>query len=255
MVPLICYLGGFPAWPDGRPWVKMSSALAAPYEAGPVRIGHADPNPAGPGMNLLPVQAGVAGRHLPRVQPVHCGIRWQGRGRIGTGDPLALLLRIQSWLLHDMPQTVLALDRGQCLALLASGRVLAWWDSSEGIEGEILGAFGLSGSSAAGFDPGRADPIPGAPPNALIPARSKQHRFHFVTVPEKLPASCRRHRRKAGSADARPAHPFRNLGWRIRVVHQPYHLPRQSLAQRLRKPDLLRPGECCAPFHHLNHRI
>jgi|GEM_PF-5898340 len=255
MLPLICYLGGFSARPDGRLWVKMSSALTAPYEAGLVRIGHADPNPAEPGMKLLPVQAGVAGRHPPRVQLMHCGTRWRGRGRIEAGGLFTVLQHSQSWLMRDVPQTVLALHRNQCLVLLASGRVRACWGFSEGVEGEILGDFGLSGGSAAGFDPGRADPILGVPPNAVIPARSEQHPSHFGMVPKKLPASCRCHRRKPGGADARRAHPFRNLGRRIRVLHRLYHLLRQSLVQRLRKPDLLHPGECCAPFLHLNHRI
>ncbi|MBX6745807.1 MAG: hypothetical protein IRY87_27570 [Acetobacteraceae bacterium] len=147
MLPLICYLGGFSARPDGRLWVKMSSALTAPYEAGLVRIGHADPNPAEPGMKLLPVQAGVAGRHPPRVQLMHCGTRWRGRGRIEAGGLFTVLQHIQSWLMRDVPQTVLALHRNQCLVLLASGRVRACWGFSEGVEGEILGDFGLSGGS------------------------------------------------------------------------------------------------------------
>lgn len=56
----------------------------------------------------------------------------------------------------------------------------------EGVEGEILGDFGLSGGGAAGFELDRADPVLGTPPNAVILARSEQHQSHFVTVPEEL---------------------------------------------------------------------
>lgn len=118
MVPLIGYLDRFSARPGERLEVKVSSALAGPYDADLVRIRHADPNPAGPGMKLLPVQAGFAGRYPSRVQPVHRGSWGQVRGRIETDGVFTLLLRIQPWLLRDAPQTVLALDcGGQRLAL------------------------------------------------------------------------------------------------------------------------------------------
>ena len=43
----------------------------------------------------------------------------------------------------------------------------------DGIEGEIIGDFGLSGGGAAGFELDRADFALGTPPNALILARSE----------------------------------------------------------------------------------
>jgi N,N-dimethylformamidase len=55
-----------------------------------------------------------------------------------------------------------------------------------GIDGEILGDFGLSGGGAAGFELDRADFLLGTPPNALILARSEGHQRHFVVVPEEL---------------------------------------------------------------------
>ncbi len=56
----------------------------------------------------------------------------------------------------------------------------------EGVDGEIIGDFGLSGGGAAGFELDRADFKLGTPPNALILARSEGHQAHFVTVPEEL---------------------------------------------------------------------
>jgi N,N-dimethylformamidase len=56
----------------------------------------------------------------------------------------------------------------------------------DGIDGDIIGDFGLSGGGAAGFELDRADFKLGTPPNALILARSEGHQAHFVTVPEEL---------------------------------------------------------------------
>ena len=56
----------------------------------------------------------------------------------------------------------------------------------DGVEGETLGDFGLSGGGAAGFELDRADPVLGTPPNAYVLARSEGHQDHFVTVPEEL---------------------------------------------------------------------
>ena len=56
----------------------------------------------------------------------------------------------------------------------------------DGVEGETLGAFGLSGGGAAGFELDRADRRLGTPPNAVVLARSEAHQSHFVAVPEEL---------------------------------------------------------------------
>ena len=56
----------------------------------------------------------------------------------------------------------------------------------EGVDGETLGAHGLSGGGAAGFELDRADRRLGTPPNAVILARSEAHQAHFVAVPEEL---------------------------------------------------------------------
>ena len=52
MVPLIGYVDRFSARPGERIAVKVSSQSDQPYRADLVRIIHADPNPAGPGIKL-----------------------------------------------------------------------------------------------------------------------------------------------------------------------------------------------------------
>jgi N,N-dimethylformamidase len=56
----------------------------------------------------------------------------------------------------------------------------------DGIDGDIIGDFGLSGGGAAGFELDRADQRLGTPPNVVILARSEAHQAHFVAVPEEL---------------------------------------------------------------------
>ena len=55
----------------------------------------------------------------------------------------------------------------------------------EGVEGDILGDFGLSGGGAAGFELDRADARLGTPPNTLVLARSEGHKpENFILVHE-----------------------------------------------------------------------
>ncbi|MDE0229370.1 MAG: hypothetical protein OXJ62_11030, partial [Spirochaetaceae bacterium] len=55
----------------------------------------------------------------------------------------------------------------------------------EGVEGETLGDFGLSGGGAAGFELDRADTRLGTPPNTLVVARSEGHKpENFILVHE-----------------------------------------------------------------------
>jgi N,N-dimethylformamidase len=61
---------------------------------------------------------------------------------------------------------------------------LAW--IFEGIEGDILGDYGLSGGGAAGFEMDRADILLGTPPDAVVLARSEDPPPSFVAVPEEL---------------------------------------------------------------------
>jgi N,N-dimethylformamidase len=56
----------------------------------------------------------------------------------------------------------------------------------DGIDGDVLGDYGLSGGGAAGFELDRADVVLGTPPAAAILARSEDAPASFVTVPEEL---------------------------------------------------------------------
>ncbi len=56
----------------------------------------------------------------------------------------------------------------------------------EGVEGETIGDYGLSGGAAAGFELDRADFDLGTPEHAVILARSEDPPRSFVTVPEEL---------------------------------------------------------------------
>ncbi len=56
----------------------------------------------------------------------------------------------------------------------------------EGIEGETIGGYGLSGGGAAGFELDRADVDLGTPENAAILAVSEDPPASFITVPEEL---------------------------------------------------------------------
>lgn len=56
----------------------------------------------------------------------------------------------------------------------------------DGVEGDTIGGYGLSGGGAAGFELDRADRRLGSPPNIVVLARSEAHQSHFVAVPEEL---------------------------------------------------------------------
>jgi N,N-dimethylformamidase len=56
----------------------------------------------------------------------------------------------------------------------------------DGIDGDIIGDYGLSGGGAAGFELDRADTSLGTPDNAVILARSEDPPASFVTVSEEL---------------------------------------------------------------------
>jgi N,N-dimethylformamidase len=55
-----------------------------------------------------------------------------------------------------------------------------------GIEGDVIGDYGLSGGGAAGFEFDRADPDLGTPEGTVILARSENPPAHVTVVPEEL---------------------------------------------------------------------
>ena len=56
----------------------------------------------------------------------------------------------------------------------------------EGVEGDVFGNEGLSGSGAAGYELDRYDPLLGSPENAIIVAQSEAHADTYVVAPEEM---------------------------------------------------------------------
>ena len=73
MVPLIGYADRLSVRPGETISFKVSSAEAEPYQASLVRVVRADPNPAGPGLHEIPVEAAFAGSYPSRQQAVPMG--------------------------------------------------------------------------------------------------------------------------------------------------------------------------------------
>ena len=119
MVPLAGYLDRLSARPGEAIAVKVSSQLAEPYTADLVRIIHADPNPAGPGMKLEPASCGFAASYPPRKQPVSPGSYGVVTAALAVPEGGAISLRVQPGLLKA-PQPVLALG-GTVLRVSAGG--------------------------------------------------------------------------------------------------------------------------------------
>jgi N,N-dimethylformamidase len=135
VVPLIGYMDRFSARPGEQLAVKVSSHLEGPYQADCVRVRHADPNPAGPGMKLLPVTVEWAGAYPSRAQRVPRGSYGAAAGTLALGRAFTLLVRVQTWLLrpHRAPQTVLALRLpGRSLSLIVETTGFAATIEAEG---------------------------------------------------------------------------------------------------------------------------
>ncbi|SDC40156.1 N,N-dimethylformamidase beta subunit family domain-containing protein [Belnapia rosea] len=127
MLDLVGYLDRFSARPGEALAVKVSAAT--PYRADLVRIRHADPNPAGPGMKLIPVQADWAGAYPARVQAVTLGSHGAAEGVLEFGTGFTLLLRMQPWL-----------PGGEVLGLEIGGHRLRLSLEAEGLRAEADGA-------------------------------------------------------------------------------------------------------------------
>jgi hypothetical protein len=79
-----------------------------------------------------------------------------------------------------------------------------------GVDGDIIGDYGLSGGGAAGFELDRADPVLGTPANAAILARSENPPRRSSPCRKSSLASAHRQRRRTGRADARRNRLFRH---------------------------------------------
>jgi N,N-dimethylformamidase len=138
MVPLIGYLDRLSARPGEDIAVKVSCAVTDRYQADLVRIIHADPNPAGPGMKIVELTAPFAGEYPARTQPIVMG----SYAEAALSPPLTLngawtvAVRAQPWLLAAEGQTVVALVE-------ASGRTLGISLRVSGAVGWISGVEGV----------------------------------------------------------------------------------------------------------------
>jgi N,N-dimethylformamidase len=123
-VTLVGYLDRWSARPGERVAVKVSSALAVPYTADLVRIIHADPNPAGPGMKIEPVPSGFAGVYPSRVQPVTPGSYGVVEAALAVPEGGAMRVRVQPGQLRAT-QPVLALGDAVLLVSAEGARLVA----------------------------------------------------------------------------------------------------------------------------------
>ena len=87
MIPLIGYADRLSVRPGETIEFKVSSQDPAPFAASLVRIVCADPNPAGPGIQEVPVAADFAGSYPSRAQAVAPG----SYGRVAASGPLGSL--------------------------------------------------------------------------------------------------------------------------------------------------------------------
>lgn len=73
MIPLIGYTDKLSGRPGDTFAVKVSSTSDSPYSAELVHVISGDPNPDGPGMNLIPVPSDIDGTYLSREQKTRLG--------------------------------------------------------------------------------------------------------------------------------------------------------------------------------------
>jgi len=110
MIPLTGYLDRISARPHETVGVKVSSQLAAPYDVDLVRIVCADPNPAGPGMQLVPVPGALVGRYPSSAQPVRPGsCAVIATPELALPGTCTIVVRVQPGLVAAGAQPVLAI--------------------------------------------------------------------------------------------------------------------------------------------------
>lgn len=117
MIPLTGYTDRLSAAPGERIAFKVSSAAAGPYRASLVRVVHADPNPAGPGVKVEDLAHRFAIERPSRVQPLALGsyARVDAATTLRLGGPLTVTALV--W-------PTLAASREQC--------VVSRWDEDSG---------------------------------------------------------------------------------------------------------------------------
>lgn len=135
--PLIGYLDRLSARPGEAIAVKVSSAMAGDYAADLVRVIQSDPNPAGPGVKILPVEGGFSGRFPSRIQAPNigsCAVIPAAVLDLGAG--FALRVRVQPYRVaaEDGPRTIITRHDGRAgwtLALDHTGTRLTINDGAQ----------------------------------------------------------------------------------------------------------------------------
>jgi len=145
MIPLIGYTNKLSGRPGETIDVKVSSTGPDPYHAELVRVICGDPNPAGPGMQTVPVPSGFEGDYPSRPQSVQLGSHMQAE--LSGALPETITISALIWptlptqgrqgvihLLHDDGTPGFALSIGPSGAeasigdtVLATGKTLRRW--------------------------------------------------------------------------------------------------------------------------------
>jgi N,N-dimethylformamidase len=106
--PIVGYVTPLSARPGERLSFRISSAGDRPFTARVLRIHCADPNPAGPGMKLEPVEVALEAHYAGQEQPVYPGSCALAALPGGQDGYLALRLRIKPTLVCDSSRQVIA---------------------------------------------------------------------------------------------------------------------------------------------------
>lgn len=142
--PITGYVTPFSGRPGGTLAFKISSQDDADFSASVVRIDCADPNPAGPGMKLVPVPVPLAARYPGRAQPVYSGsCAWGPLPSLTGLVAISVTLTLRPTLIDDSCQTLFSLqdktgERGIALAL-RKGELMVLQTSPTGVEQHATG--------------------------------------------------------------------------------------------------------------------
>ena len=157
MLPLTGYTDRFSATPGGKIAFKISSAFEEDYTVDVVRVIHGDPNPAGPGVKLRPVEANIAGSYPSRFQPVHLG---------------SYLIAVDTGALHGLGAFTVAATIWPTLPDKGQQAVVSKWDADSGA------GFALEiGPEGASFTVG--DGI-GGEARAVVGKRMRRHQWYRI---------------------------------------------------------------------------
>lgn len=98
MIPLIGYTDKLSARPGDTVQVKVSSTESEPYRAELVRVICGDPNPAGPGMQTVPVKSDFEGTYPSRPQLTVLGSHMAADlGGVNSSLPPVITISAQIW--------------------------------------------------------------------------------------------------------------------------------------------------------------